>query len=126
MKRFMTIFCALALFGASLSAQEADTLVVIVKHDNSGNTFFEKVGKPFKKGYKAVERGVVNGYKAVENAFVEPFCDTVSTSRMYARKYRADIGRFSIKVGYEYLLGFWGHGDGVHSHQVKCGVGFTF
>ena len=52
MKRFMIIFCAIALFGASLSAQEADTLVVIVKHDNS---------------------------------------DTISTSRMYARKYRADI-----------------------------------
>ena len=65
MKRFMIIFCAIALFGASLSAQEADTLVVIVKHDNSGNTFFEKVGKPFS--------------------------DTISTSRMYARKYRADI-----------------------------------
>ncbi|MBQ3250895.1 MAG: hypothetical protein IJB05_07120 [Bacteroidales bacterium] len=218
MKRFMTILCAIALFGASLSAQEADTLVVIVKHDNSGNTFFEKVGKPFKKGYKAVETGVVNGYKAVENAFVEPFCDTISTSRMYARKYRADIelswsnpntwgitsshgysfgnglyvgggagfaaewngkdeplylvpvfadvkysfinrlaspfvslkggayaditnsglrtfanpavgvdiGRFSIKVGYEYQLGCWGNGDGVHTHQVKCGVGFTF
>ena len=91
MKRFMIIFCAIALFCVSLSAQEADTLVVIVKHDNSGNTFFEKVGKPFKKGYKAVETGVVNGYKAVENAFVEPFSDTISTSRMYARKYRADI-----------------------------------
>jgi len=38
----MTILCAIALFGASLSAQEADTLVVIVKHDNSGNTFFER------------------------------------------------------------------------------------
>lgn len=100
MKRFMTILCAIALFGASLSAQEADTLVVIVKHDNSGNTFFEKVGKPFS--------------------------DTISTSRMYARKYRADIGRFSIKVGYEYQLGCWGNGDGVHTHQVKCGVGFTF
>ena len=71
MKRFMAILCAIALFGASLSAQEADTLVVIVKHDNSGNTFFEK-------------------------------------------------------VGYEYQLGCWGNGDGVHTHQVKCGVGFTF
>lgn len=37
-----------------------------------------------------------------------------------------DIGRFSIKVGYEYQLGCWGNGDGVHTHQVKCGVGFTF
>ena len=192
MKRFMAILCAIALFGASLSAQEADTLVVIVKHDDSGNKFFEKVGKPFS--------------------------DTISTSRMYARKYRADIelswsnpntwgitsshgysfgnglyvgggagfaaewngkdeplylvpvfadvkysfinrlaspfvslkggayaditnsglrtfanpavgvdiGRFSIKVGYEYQLGCWGNGDGVHTHQVKCGVGFTF
>ena len=37
-----------------------------------------------------------------------------------------DIGRFSINVGYEYQLGCWGNGDGAHTHQVKCGVGFTF
>ena len=99
MKRFLTIFCAIALSGAALSAQEAgttivtsaDTLVVIVKHE-AGEGFFETVGKPFKKGYKAVENAFVNGYKATENAFVEPFTDTVSTSRMYRRHYRADVG----------------------------------
>lgn len=110
----MTIFCAIALFGASLSAQEADTLVVIVKPDNSGNTFFEKVGKPFKKGYKAVE-----------NAFVEPFTDTVSTSRMYARKYRADIelswsnpNTWGITSSHGYSFG-----NGLY---VGGGAGFTF
>ena len=100
----MSILCAIALFGASLSAQEADTLVVIVKHDNSGNTFFEKAGKPFS--------------------------DTISTSRMYTRKYRADIelswsnpNTWGITSSHGYSFG---NGDGVHTHQVKCGVGFTF
>ena len=37
-----------------------------------------------------------------------------------------DIDRFSIKVGYEYSLGCWGFGKGIHNHQIKCGVGFTF
>ena len=99
MKRFLTIFCAIAISSAALSGQEADTnivtstdtLVVIVKHE-SGENFFDVVGKPFKKGYKAVEKTFVDGYKATEDAFVEPFTDTISTSRMYRRHYRADIG----------------------------------
>lgn len=91
MKRFLIIICAFIISGFALSAQEKDTLVVIVKHEHSGNTFFEKVGKPFKKGYKAIEDGVVNGYQAVEDAFVQPFTDTVSTSRMYRKHYRADV-----------------------------------
>ncbi len=66
-------------------------MVVIVKHDRNRNSFFEKVGKPFRKGYKAVEEGAASGYQAVEDAFVKPFADTVSTSRMYRRHYRADI-----------------------------------
>lgn len=228
--------CAILFAGAAVSAQETtDTLVVVVKHDNSGNTYFEKLGKPFKDGYKAVETGVVsgykvvettfvNGYKAVEDAFVQPFKDTVSTGLMYTKRYRADIelswsnpatwgitsshgysfgnglyvgggagfaaeftknddsenswthtylvpvfadikyclinmkatpfismkaggyaditnsglrtfvnpalgldlGRFAIKVGYEYQLGFWGHGNGESTHQIKCSVGFVF
>lgn len=224
MKRFLIIIFAAAFSGAALSAQNVDsatkdTLVVIIKHDNNGNTFFEKVGKPFRKGYKAIENGVTSGYQTVEDAFVEPFTDTVSTSRMYRKHYRADIelswsnpntwgitsshgysfgnglyvgggagftaefiagqesptylvpvfadvkysflntlaspfvslkaggyadvtntgirtfanpavgidiGRFSIKVGYEYRLGCWKYGKGISSHQVKCGVGFTF
>lgn len=66
MKRFLIIICAFIISGFVLSAQEKDTLVVIVKHEHSGNTFFEKVGKPFKKGYKAIEDRVVNGFQAVE------------------------------------------------------------
>ena len=36
-----------------------------------------------------------------------------------------DIARFSLKVGYEYQLGFWGHLDGKHIHNVKLGVAYT-
>jgi hypothetical protein len=37
-----------------------------------------------------------------------------------------DFARFSLKVGYEYQLGFWGHLDGKHIHNVKLGVAYTF
>ena len=37
-----------------------------------------------------------------------------------------DIARFSLKVGYEYQLGFWGHLDGEHMHNIKLGVAYTF
>ena len=37
-----------------------------------------------------------------------------------------DIARFSLKFGYEYQLGFWGHLDGKHMHNVKLGVAYTF
>ena len=37
-----------------------------------------------------------------------------------------DIARLSLKVGYEYQLGCWGHLDGKHMHNVKLGVAYTF
>ena len=37
-----------------------------------------------------------------------------------------DIARFSLKVGYEYQFGFWGHLDGKHMHNIKLGVAYTF
>ena len=37
-----------------------------------------------------------------------------------------DIARFSMKVGYEYQLGFWGYLDGKHMHNVRLGVAYTF
>ena len=37
-----------------------------------------------------------------------------------------DIARFSIKAGYEYQLGCWGHLNGKHKHMVKLGIGYTF
>ena len=37
-----------------------------------------------------------------------------------------DIARFSLKVGYEYQLGFWGYLDRKHMHNVKLGVAYTF
>ena len=94
MKRFLTLVSALVISGAVLMAQDVnstrDTLVVVVKHE-AGDGFFEIVGNPFKKGYKAIENAVVDGYEATENAFVEPFTDTETASRMYRKGYRADI-----------------------------------
>ena len=37
-----------------------------------------------------------------------------------------NIARFSLKIGYEYQLGFWGHLDGKHMHSAKLGVAYTF
>ncbi len=37
-----------------------------------------------------------------------------------------DIARFSLKAGYEYQLGLWGHLDGKHMHNVKLAVTYTF
>ena len=37
-----------------------------------------------------------------------------------------DLARFSLKVGYEYQLGFWGYLDGKHMHNVRLGVAYTF
>ena len=77
MKRFLTIFCAIAFSGAALSAQnDADTN---------------------------------NGIRTFANPAVG-----------------LDIARFSLKFGYEYQLGFWGHLDGKHMHNVKLGVAYTF
>lgn len=101
MKRFLTILCSTAFSGAALLAQEAetttvtgqnDTVVVIVKHEYPEKEgFFERTGKPFVKGYKAMEKAVVDSYQTVEDAFVEPFTDAVSTSINYKKGYRADV-----------------------------------
>ena len=37
-----------------------------------------------------------------------------------------DIARFSLKVGYEYQLGFWGYLNGKHIHNMKLAVAYTF
>ncbi len=37
-----------------------------------------------------------------------------------------DIARFSLKVGYEYQYGCWGHLNGTHSHKVKLGITYAF
>ena len=37
-----------------------------------------------------------------------------------------DIARFSLKVGYEYQLGFWGYLDGEDLHNVKLEIAYTF
>lgn len=111
MKKVLTFIGAIALSSTMLFATEPvknnesiDTLVVIVKHEKC-NSFLEKTGRPFKKGYKvieksvvdgykAVENGFIDGYKAVENFFVEPFTDTVSSSINYRKGYRGDVEIF--------------------------------
>ena len=39
---------------------------------------------------------------------------------------KAQKPAYMINVGYEYQLGFWGHLDGNHMHNVKLGVAYTF
>ena len=78
MKRFLTIFCAIAFSGAALSAQ-----------NNADIT---------NKGIRTFANPAVG----------------------------LDIARFSLKVGYEYQLGFWGHLDGEHMHNIKLGVAYTY
>ena len=222
--------CTLSANGQQVAQQKQDTLVVIVKHQNE-NGMFARAGKPFKKGYKAVETGVVKGYKAVEKGFVngyqaiedavvDKFTDTESKSIYYKDDYRAnielsclvpdswqittshgrsfgnglyvgggvgfaaefipdykskptylvplfadlkysfinsaaspfvslsaggyaditntgircfanpaigiDIGRFAIKIGYEYQLGVWNHNQNVSKHSAKLGLSFNF
>jgi len=78
MKRFLTIFCAIAFSGAALSAQ-----------NNADIT---------NKGIRTFANPAIG----------------------------LDIARFSLKVGYEYQLGFRGHLDGEHMHNIKLGVAYTF
>jgi hypothetical protein len=49
-----------------VTKQKVEENVMQSKIDN----FFEKTGRPFIKGYKAVENAVVNGYKIVETSVV--------------------------------------------------------
>ena len=39
---------------------------------------------------------------------------------------KAQKPAYMINVGYEYQLGFWGHLDGKHMHNVKLGVAYIF
>ena len=214
MKRFLTIFCAIAFSGVALSAQnnadtirvirdESDTLVIIVKEKKAVDRqakkeqrLAEKAQKPayminvgYTIGYRAdIELswadksvwGITSSHgfsfgnglyvgggagfgaeltKATEtpesnwNAsyFVPVFADIkYSFSKTLAAPFVSlkggaiaditnkgirtfanpaiglDIARFSLKVGYEYQLGFWGHLDGEHMHNIKLGVAYTF
>jgi hypothetical protein len=95
MKRFLTIFCAIAFSGAVLSAQN--------KADASA--YMINVG--YNRGYRA----------DITNKGARTFANPAIG---------LDIARFSLKVGYEYQLGCWGHLDGKHMHNVKLGVAYTF
>ena len=201
MKRFLTIFCAIAFSGAALSAQnnadtikvnrnESDTLVIIVKDkqvEALKPAYMINVG--YNRGYRAdielswanksvwgitsshgfsfgnglyVGGGAGFGAEMAKQSgtpesnwnasyFVPVFADikysfmkTLATPfvilkggaiaditnkgiRTFANPaVGLDIARFSLKVGYEYQLGFWGHLDGKHMHNVKLGVAYTF
>lgn len=99
MKRFLTIICALAFSGAALSAQNTADIVNV----NGKDTPFVSL----KAG----------GYADVTNTGIRTFANPAVG---------VDISRFSIKVGYEYRLGCWRFGEGISSHHLKCGLGFTF
>ena len=214
MKRFLTIFCAIAFSGASLSAQDnadtikvnrngSDTLVIILKEKQSidrqakkEQRLAEKAQRPaymvnvgYNRGYRAdielswadkslwgissshgfsfgnglyVGGGAGFGAELTKNAvtpeadwnasyFVPVFADIkYSFTKTLASPFVSlkggaiaditnkgirtfanpavglDIARFSLKVGYEYQLGFWGHLDGKHMHNIKLGVAYTF
>ena len=214
MKRFLTIFCAIAFSGAALSAQnnadtirvirdESDTLVIIVKEKKAVDRqakkqqrLAEKAQKPahminvgYTRGYRAdIELSWANksvwgitsshGFSFGNGLYVGggtgfgaeltketetpesnwnasylvpvfadikySFLNTLATPfvslkggavaditnkgiRTFANPaVGLDIARFSMKVGYEYQLGFWGHLDGEHMHNIKLGVAYTF
>ena len=213
MKRFLTIFCAIAFSGAALSAQnnadtirvnrnDSDTLVIIVKEKSIDRQakmeqkLAEKAQRPayminvgYNRGYRAdielswadksvwgitsshgfsfgnglyVGGGTGFGAELIKNTktpesnwnasyFAPVFADikysftktqvapfvsmkggaiadiTNKGIRTFANPaVGLDITRFSLKVGYEYQLGFWRHLDGKHMHNVKLGVAYTF
>ena len=186
MKRIMTIICALAFFGAALSAQnaadtikvsrnESETLVIIVKEKNSvdrqikkqqrlscshrallankavwgitsshgfsfGNGLYVGGGAGFTAELENTTSYFVPVFADIKysfaKTFVTPFVNlkggavvdiTNSGLRTYANPaVGLDIARFSVKAGYEYQLGFWGHRDGEHMHNVKLAVANTF
>ena len=189
MKRFLTIFCAIAFSGAALSAQNnADTIRVnrnrgyradielswadksvwgiTSSHGFSfGNGLYVGGGA----GFGAVLTKNPVATASVADDVIDPeysytpesnwnasylvpvfadikysFLNTLATPfvslkggavaditnkgiRTFANPaIGLDIARFSLKVGYEYQLGFWGHLDGEHMHNIKLGVAYTF
>ena len=98
MKRILTIFCAIEFSGAVLSALSSA----------------EKTHRPV----YMVNVGHDRGYRAdITNTGIRTFANPAVG---------IDIARFSLKVGYEYQLGFWGHLDGEHLHNVKLAVAYIF
>ena len=50
--------------------------------------------------------------------------DTIKGIQTFANpSIGVDIARFSLIVGYEYQLGFWGYFDGNHLHKAKSASG---
>ena len=98
MKRFLTIICAIAFSGVALSAQNnADTIKVC---RNESDTIVVIV-----KEKPSIDRQARKEQRLAE---------------------KAQKPAYMINVGYEYQLGFWGHLDGKHIHNVKLGVAYTF
>ena len=98
MKRILTIFCAIAFSGAAHSAQNnADTIKV---SRNESDTLVIIV-----KESQSIDHQTRKEQRLAE---------------------KAQKPAYMINVGYEYQLGFWGHLDGKHMHNVKLGVAYTF
>ena len=202
MKRFLTIFCAIAFSGAALSAQNNADTIRVNRNESQRPAYMINVG--YNRGYRAdielswadksvwgitsshgfsfgnglyVGGGAGFGAELTKDPFatasvaddVDPeysytpesnwnasylvpvfadikysFLNTLATPfvslkggavadittkgiRTFANpSVGLDIARFSLKVGYEYQLGFWGHLDGKHMHNIKLGVSYTF
>ena len=98
MKRILTIICVIVFSGLALSAQNnADTIRV---NGNESDTLVIIV-----KESQSIDHQTRKEQRLAEKA-QEP--------------------AYMINVGYEYQLGFWGHLDGKHIHNVKLGVAYTF
>ena len=116
MKRILTIICAIAFSGVTLSAQnDADTIRVNVGYNRDYRadikySFMKTLASPF----VSLRGGAIAD---ITNLGVRTFASPALG---------LDIARFSLKVGYEYQLGFWGHLDGKHMHNVKLGVAYIF
>ena len=177
MKRFLTIFCAIAFSGAALSAQnkaDASAYMINVGYNRGyradielswvnksiwgissshgfsfGNGLYVGGGAGF--GAELTEYSYTPESNWNASYFVPVFADikysftktlvtpfvsmkggmiadiTNKGARTFANPaIGLDIARFSLKVGYEYQLGCWGHLDGKHMHNVKLGVAYTF
>jgi len=108
MKRILTIICTIVFSGAALSAQNnADTI----------RAYMVNVG--YDRGYRA----------DVELSWANKSVWGITSSHGFSFGNGLYVGGgagFSLKAGYEYQLGFWGHLDGKYIHNVKLGVAYTF
>lgn len=128
-----------------LSALIPDTWAITSSHGFSfGDGFYFGAGvgfaAEFMPNYKSKPTYLTPLFVDVKHSFVNrlasPFinlstgayADITNTGIRYflAPSIGIDIGRFAIKMGYEYQIGVWKYSCGVGKHSAKVGVAFTF